>query len=181
MTSDDVLRIAFPQFFPAHWLDRSDIAFTGFPSCVRVGYVVREAGGYAYLMKDELAEMGLPVRTLHEVALENLSRLPSADITIGRVPGGAEGWISAADNFAAVRILLPSVRQTFREALGTEFCFVLPHRDACFCWSMTQPAERQSRHAAEAVEDFMQDDYCLTPDILLCSTNCFHVHREQPV
>ena len=67
----------------------------------------------------------------------------------------------------------------FSEALGEEFFLSTPHRDWCFCWSPTQPSERQARHAQEALEDFLQDDYNLTPDILRYSHGDFRMHREQ--
>jgi hypothetical protein len=62
--------------------------------------------------------------------------------------------------------------------LGDPFLVTLPHRDSCFCWSITQPSERQARHAAEALEDFI-DDYALTPDILLATSDGFSMYVEQ--
>jgi uncharacterized protein YtpQ (UPF0354 family) len=179
---DDVIKGVLPQFFPKYWLDEPGIVFTDFPSRVRIGYVTRGNGGYSYLMEHEFPQLELSLAELHDVALTNLARLPSAGITIGKVPEGAEGWISAKDdNFAAARILLPSVQQAFRKALGEEFHFVLPHRDWCFCWSRAQSPERQSKHAEEALEDFLQDDYNLSPDIFLCSDHGFSLYREQVV
>jgi uncharacterized protein YtpQ (UPF0354 family) len=179
---DDVITGVLPQFFPKHWLDQPGIVFTDFPSRIRIGYVLRVEDGYSYLMEHEFPQFELSVAELHDIALTNLVRLPSAGITIGKVPEGAEGWISAKDdNFAAVRILLPSVQQAFRKALGEEFHLVLPHRDWCFCWSRLQSTERQCKHAEEALEDFLKDDYSLTPDILLCSHDGFSLHREQLV
>src|SRR5688572_1858750 len=110
VTVDQLISGALPQFFPAHWLERPGMAFTPFPSRIRIGYVRRQEAAYSYIMEDELAALGLPRPDLHAAALKNLEKLPSASITIGKVPGGAEGWIAATeDNFAAVRILLPEV------------------------------------------------------------------------
>jgi uncharacterized protein YtpQ (UPF0354 family) len=177
---DQVISRVLPQFFPAHWLERPGIAFTPFPSRIRVGYVLRAAAGYGYIMEGELAALGTPLENLHAAALENLGRLPSGSVTIARVPGGAEGWIAATDdNFAAVRILLRQVQREFCQALGEEFLVSLPHRDDCFCWSLAQQAERQERNAREAMEHFLNDDYNLTPDILLCSGGVFRLHCQQ--
>ena len=163
-----------------HWLDDAGIIFSDFPSRIRIGYVLRGDGGYSYIMEQKFSELGLSVAELHGIALTNLGRLPSGSITIGEVLGGWEGWVSAKeDNFAAVRILLPSVQREFREALGDEFLFVLPHREWCFCWSLAQQPERQAKHAKEALEDFLQDDYNLTPDILRYSHDGFRLHQEQ--
>ena len=169
-----------PQFFPAHWLEHPGIAFTPFPSRIRIGYVLRQEGRYGYVMEDELAALGLRVPDLHATALTNLAKLPSASITIGKVPGGAEGWIAAGDdNFGAVRILLPEVQREFRDALGEEFLVTVACRDDCFCWSLSQSPERQERHAREALEAFRNDEYNLTPDILLCRNGGFEPHRQQ--
>ena len=70
-----------------------------------------------------------------------------------------QGFIVADDNFAAARILLPEFRTALASSLGDPFLVTLPDRDWCFCWSRTQPSERQARHAAEALEDFINEDY----------------------
>src|SRR5258706_15398021 len=120
--TDDIIDRVLPQFFPKHWLDAPGIVFTDFPSRIRIGYVLRDAGAFSYIVDEKFSGLRLSVEELHAAALANLVRLPSASISIGKVPGGAEGWISATDdNFAAVRILLPSVQREFGEALGEEF------------------------------------------------------------
>jgi uncharacterized protein YtpQ (UPF0354 family) len=177
---NDIISRILPQFFPKHWLDTMRIVSSDFPSHIRIGYVVPEAGGYSYIMDEQFSELGLSMEELHATALNNLARLLPGGITIGKVPGGAEGWISASeDNFTAVRVLLPSVQLEFRKALGEEFLVSVPHRDSCFCWSPTQPPERQERHAREALEDFVEDEYNLTPDILRYSHGGFRLHREK--
>lgn len=182
MKTDEVITRALPQFFPAQWLDRPGLVFTDFPSRIRVGYVVRGEGNYSYLCDEEFSALSITLEDLHAVALTNLARLPPANISIGKVPGGAEGWISATDdNFAAVRILLPKVQEVFRQQIGEEFLVSISHRDDCFCWSPVQPAERQEKHAREALAAFVQEEYSLTPDILICSQGRFRLQREQVV
>jgi hypothetical protein len=63
--------------------------------------------------------------------------------------------------------------------LGEEFLVTIACRDDCFCWSVSQPPERQERHARAAMEAFMDDDYNLTPDILLCCSGGFELNRQQ--
>jgi hypothetical protein len=175
-----VISRVLPQFFPAHWLDRPGLVFREFPSCIRIGYVVRGEGNYSYLCDEEFAGLSFTLEEIHAASLENLTELPSAQISIGKVPGGSEGWIHATeDNFAAARILLPNLQQLFRQELGDEFLLTLPHRDDCFCWSMRQAPERQEKHAADAVAAFLNEAYNLTPDVLLCSQKGFHLHLQQ--
>jgi uncharacterized protein YtpQ (UPF0354 family) len=182
MNSDDVLALVLPQFFPQHWLEHPGIVYSAFPSCIRIGYVLRGEGRYSYVLDEQCAALNLTLERLHAAALENLARLPSATISIGKVLGGAEGWISAADdNFAAVRILLPEVQQEFCQELGDGFLLTLSHRDDCFCWSAAQKAERQAEHARHSLEAFLNEDYNLTPDILVFRDGAFHLQRKQSV
>lgn len=182
MKKDHLRSRVLPQFFPTHWLDRPGLVFRDFPSRIRIGYVVRGEGNYSYLCDEEFSELSATLEEVHAAALENLAKLPSAQISIGKVPGGAEGWIHASeDNFAAARILLPKVQQVFRRELGEEFLLALPHRDDCFCWSMRQTPERQEQHAADALEAFQQEEYNLTPDILQCTQSGFRLHCQQVV
>jgi hypothetical protein len=177
---DDVINRVLPQFFPQHWRDAPGIVFTDFPSRIRIGYVLRGDGSYSYILDDEFAGLGISLEELHAAALANLAGLPSASISIAKVPGGAEGWLhSTDDNFAAARILLPDVQRAFIEALGEPFLFSLSHRDDCFCWSPAQSQERQQTHVRGALQRFLQEDYNLTPDILCYSHEVFTLHLEQ--
>jgi uncharacterized protein YtpQ (UPF0354 family) len=179
---DDVINRVLPQFFPKHWLDAPGIVFTDFPSRIRIGYVLRGDGSYSFILDDEFAGLGIALEELHAAALDNLAELPSASISIAKVPGGAEGWLHATDdNFAAVRILLPEVLREFTDALGEPFLFSVSHRDDCFCWSLAQSRERQHTHVRGALERFLQEDYNLTPDILSYSHEYFTLHLEQAV
>ena len=179
MATDDIISRVFPQFFPAHWLKNPGIVFSDFPSRIRIGYVLREEGQYSYILDDAFAALSITVEELHATALANLLKLP-ASMSTAKVANGAEGWIAATDdNFAAVRILLPEVQEYFCEVLGEKFLVTLPLRDDCFCWSLTQLEERQEKHAQEALDHFIEDDYNLTPDILVFSHGVFQLHREQ--
>lgn len=168
-----------PQFFPANWVEKYQITSSEFPSRIRVGYVLPEPGGYSYLLKHDFKALDLSLQELHSFALANLSARLSGRMMLAEPPGGAEGWIAADDNFAAARILLPNARKDLSSKLGDEFFVTLPHRDWCFCWSSSQPQDRQARHAAEALEDFAKSDYRLTPDILKASSNGFTLYRAQ--
>jgi uncharacterized protein YtpQ (UPF0354 family) len=176
---DTLKASVLPQFFSASWLEDIPIVFSDFPSRIRIGYVLRKDGAYSYVLKDDFQRLGITVAELHAIAVENLSDLTPGRITLADLPGGSEGFIDADDNFAAARILLPEARTMFASRLGDSFLVTLPHRDSCFCWSLTQPPERQAQHAAEALEDFIDDDYRLTPDILLAASNGFSMYKEQ--
>lgn len=178
--TEEVIARVLPQFFPKHWLDSPGKVFCEFPSRIRIGYVMREGGRYSYMIDDQFARLGISLQELHAAAVSNLAGLPSASISIGKVPGGAEGWLNSTnDNFAAARILLPEVQHEFTESLGEQFLVSLSHRDDCFCWSISQSPERQQKHVREALERFLQEEYNLTPDILRFSGGMFSLYLEQ--
>ncbi len=180
MKKDEVIARVLPQFFPKHWLDKPGPVCSEFPSRIRIGYVLRSDSQYSYLLEEELGALDLSVGEVHEAAVANLARLPSGAISIGKVPGGAEGWLHAADdNFAAARILVPAVQREFTQELGEPFLLALSHRDDCFCWSEQQSPERQRKHAREALERFLAEEYNLTPDILHFSSGRFSLSLEQ--
>src|SRR5438093_10176585 len=123
------------------------MVFSVFPWKIRIGCVRPEKGGYSYLLKEHFDGLGIALPELHSFALENLANLSSGRMTFAEPPGGPEGFIAADDNFAAVRILLPEVRECFAAELGEKFLVTLPCRDWCFCWSLSQPQDRQAEHA----------------------------------
>jgi hypothetical protein len=181
---DDLLTSAvIPQFFPAHWLqDAPDIVHTAFPSRIRIGYVIRREGGYAYVMQGELEAAGLSLAHLHEAAVENLRALPCPDLNVAQTPGGPEAWLGdAADNFNAARLLMPALQGMLAADLGEPFYAVLPCRDWFTCWSRKQSPEWQTKNKAEAVETFLGDKYNLTPDVFVFEGGRFRMGEVQEV
>jgi hypothetical protein len=174
--------IVYPQFFPAHWLTETcDIVHSTFPSCIRIGYVIRGDGGYSYLMGPEFRQSEIALGTLHESALRNLRALPMPELSVADTPGGPEAFLGeSSDNFMAARILLPVVQRELSRALGDEFLLALPCRDWMFCWSKSQSPDRRAHNVSEARKIFTSDDYSLTPDILSFSQGGgFQVHEQQ--
>jgi uncharacterized protein YtpQ (UPF0354 family) len=183
MENIDLLSVVLPQFFPAHWLKNApDMIFTDFPSRIRIGYVVREEGAYSYVMHPALEEADISVSALHASALRNLRALPLPGLTVGKTPGGPEAFLEDVDdNFRAIRILLPVVEEVLAHQLGDEYFLAIPCRDWFFCWSKNQSPEWQQRNISHARKNFLEDDYNLTPDILLRSKAGFSLHLTQNI
>jgi uncharacterized protein YtpQ (UPF0354 family) len=172
-----------PQFFPAHWLnDAPDLVFTEFPSRIRIGYVIRGEGSYSYVMRPALEDAGTSLEALHNLALDNLRAMPCEGLQLGKTPGGSEVFLTGIDdNFQAARILLPNVQSVIVREIGEEYFAAIPCRDWFVCWSKDQASEWQERNVKSALADFIDDDYNLTPDILLRSTDGFSVHLTQQI
>jgi uncharacterized protein YtpQ (UPF0354 family) len=182
MECGSILDRVLPQFFPRHWLDAPGLMYRDFPSRIQIGYVLRGMGEYSYLLEDDFSTLGRSADDLHSAALMNLARLPGGSVSIAKMPDGGEGWISATeDNFAAVRILLSGFQQELSSALGDGFLFTIPHRDDCFCWSEDQLPEHQERHARDAMDAFLREDYNLSPDIFRCSAGRIELFQLQIV
>jgi uncharacterized protein YtpQ (UPF0354 family) len=181
--SNNLLSEVLPQFFPAHWLDDApDLVFSAFPSRIRIGYVVRREGSYSYVMRPTLEDVGVSLQALHNSALDNLRAMPCGGLRVGQTPGGPEAFLTGVDdNFQAIRILLPNVQAAIVQEMGEEFFAAIPCRDWFVCWSRNQSKEWQERNVAKALEDFINDEYNLSPDILLRSMDGFSVHLAQEI
>lgn len=181
MRWSDVRSRILPQFFPVEWTeDPGGIFCQPFPSRVRIGFVVKSRNASSYLTLTDFVDLGVSESELQQTAYDNLGALSTGRIKIARVPEGAEGYISADDNFAAVRILLPSARQIISEALGPNFLMTIPHRDDCFFWSESQTAARQGKHQENAAEDFLKSPNSLTPDVIAIRGHEFSLREAQP-
>jgi uncharacterized protein YtpQ (UPF0354 family) len=177
----ELLSSVLPQFFPAHWLEEAaELVFTDFPSQIRIGYVIRKQEGYSFLMRRSLEEACVSIDAVHAAAIANLAEMPLNGLTVGKTPGGSEAFLAdVEDNFRAVRILLPRVHKVIAQELGYEYFVAIPCRDWFVAWSTTQEREWQQRNMQRAVSDYIDDEYNLTPDILLRSNNGFSLFLAQ--
>ena len=156
-----------PQFFPRSWEDERDAFGITFTEDIALGFVVREHGGYSYLLKtDARAEGSSPENLLLE-ALNNLAQREGAELKIARPPGSTVAWVTAKDNFAAVRMLLPTVKSKLTAELGDHYLFTVPSRDLCLFWTASSPAELSEKHALEAREDHKSEEYNLSPHVYI--------------
>ena len=160
-----------PQFCPAEWVAEHSIVGLRFSSAVCVGLVERVDSGYSYVTQEQFNLQDNDVSGLLSAALSNLAELTPTGVSVhvARPPGATVIWIEAPDNFAAIRMLLPSVKARLNSELGPGFLFTIPSRDLCLCWNAGAPAELSAKHAAEATEDFHQEEHNLTAKVLVYS------------
>jgi hypothetical protein len=155
------LQNLLPQFFPSSWEKDSEVYGITFTPDVSLGFVEREKGGYSYLLtgdEDVVPEL------LFENSLDNLKKQSvGVEVKIGYPPGATVLWVNAPDNFAAVRLLLPSVMELIKEKIGNRFFFTIPSRDLILCWNVDAPKSLTDKHTREALEDFESEEYSLSP------------------
>lgn len=143
---------------------------------------MREDGGYSYLAQNDFMPLGWSLQRLHATALENLQALEMPSLNVAKAPGGAEAFLSDdKDNFTAARILLPTVRETLAAELGAQYLLAIPCRDWFFCWASGQNDECQTKNRADARRIFREDDYNLTPDILIVTESGIRMYEKQDV
>ncbi len=158
----DTSRI-IPQLFPAGWTDDYQVFGIPFTEEVSIGFVAREDGRYSYVMQHDV---DTPSDQLLTLALANLATLEEGvALKVARPPGATVVWIEAPDNFGAVRLLLPSVKEMLFQELGSDFLFTIPSRDLILCWTAAAPKALTDKHAHEALEDFQSEEYNLSPHV----------------
>jgi hypothetical protein len=152
-----------PQFFPKSWEAECDVFGMSFTEDVSIGFVVRENGGYSYLLNGDAINNAIDSQILLKESTSNLAELSAgAELKIARPPGAVVAWINANDNFAAIRILLPKVLNVFKQELGNFFYFTIPSRDLVLCWNKDAPEDITNKHLDEAAEDFRTEEYNLS-------------------
>lgn len=156
-----------PQFLPRAWLDEHDIFGIAFTQDIAIGFVTRENGGYSFLLSEDGGARASSREHLLANALNNLAQMrDGAELKIARPPGSTVIWIKAEDNFAAVRMLLPSVKSKLVAELGEQYLFTVPSRDLCLFWNASSPTELSAKHALEAQEDYACEKYNLSPHVM---------------
>jgi hypothetical protein len=91
------------------------------------------------------------------------------EIKIVRPYGATVIWINANDNFIAVRMLLPKIKELINKEIGRNFLFTIPSRDLVLMWNIDAPNELTEKHRKEAMEDFENEEYSLSPNVFLCT------------
>lgn len=157
-----------PQFFPREWQDAYSIYGIPFTEDVSLGFVVREAGGYSYVLEEDAENTSLDA--LLETGLGNLAGFgDNKQLHSASPPGATVIWLTADDNFIAVRLLLPKVQEFIRRRLGESFLFTIPSRDQFLAWDLDAPLDTTLKHAQVARADFDSDEYNLSPHVYVYS------------
>jgi len=142
-----------------------------FTDVVSVGFVMRLEGQYSYILQHQIGELDVSAEDLLDVALANLREMRTGvHFHLARPPGSTVLWITAEDNFSAVRLLLPQVQANIHKEIGPAFCFTIPNRDNMLVWSADAPDNITQKHLREAREDYDTDEYNLSPHGYIYST-----------
>ncbi|MED4750267.1 DUF1444 family protein [Brevibacillus choshinensis] len=119
-----VLRhVSMVKKYPDRWVTRSHTADTA------VLYALDMGKGYVLIERTMLSQAGWSEDQLHQYAIANLQELPYS-VKTQEVAGNRIHFISPSDGYAASRVLLESVLQTFdQQKEGTQLGVAIPHQD----------------------------------------------------
>jgi len=152
-----------PQFFPSYWTNDSEVFGIPFTDEISIGFVIREIGGYSYLLKDDFNLLSIDTNTLLTSAINNLDKeFENCDIKEYKLNGGSVVfWNSENDNFTAVRILSTKYSSILKKIFPVDFYFSIPDRDLITCWYSTDDEENE-KFTTETIEDFNDSEYRLS-------------------
>jgi hypothetical protein len=152
-----------PQLFPIEWIDRLSLVHRPFASGAALGFVLDFAKSTQYVRVDDMARWHV---TLDELSASAFANLELASKGIRPVSGGHEGdrflVLETGDSYDAVRLFLPSVRESAAKTLGTPFLAAVPSRGRLFLWPTGSSAQFQEHTRNVVRQDFTADPYPLS-------------------
>lgn len=160
-----------PQLMPTEYLQQAPATLLSFPLTddVAIGVVVDRENTYAYVREEDPALWGVTSAEVYEIAVQNLDRA-SKEIPMHAGPG-ADRFVAieAGDGYDAARILVPALRASIAERLGSPFLAAIPNRDFLICWAQGASPEfdafvREKVRRGNAVQP-----YPLTAEVLLAT------------
>lgn len=165
--AEDVVSL---QFMPADYLRPFDgkrvLVTRPFVEGVQLAVVLVQEDGYNYVREEDRVRWKVGEQTLFNTALKNLDlRNKNAKLQGGGDPDRFLA-LEEKDGYDAVRFLVPWVRQEAAKFLGEPFLAIIPNRDFLVMWSTKNSAGFQSFARTRATDDFKNQPYPLTPNVL---------------
>ena len=126
----------------------------------------------AIYSKKNLKEKDFSQDALLSSSIMNLEKMnKEVEIKLAHPSGSNVIWINANDNFIAIRMLLPDVKNFIEKEIGKNFLFTIPSRDIILIWNIDAPKELTEKHRKEAKEDFESEEYSLSPNVFIFNGN----------
>lgn len=155
-----------PQIMPSPFADKAPLISFPLGSTLAIGIVLDGAKGYQYLRWEDALRWNKSHRELLDLSLTNL------DEASGPLQAQANEneevklvAIATRDGFDAARILVPALRESLANRLGSPFCFGVPNRDCLICWNLAASPRIAAAIAAQLRKDFQTQPYPLSPNV----------------
>lgn len=130
---------------------------------VVVCYVIRSKKFFRFVTGWDVDRWGTTGPDLHQLALENLARLPWPRELFGarQRDGGRVILVETNDNLASSRLLHPDLYRLFANPLGSPFWAGIPDRDTLVAFSDRRSLKQ--RMSRKLRKDFTSSAYAITP------------------
>lgn len=130
---------------------------------VIVCYAIKRPKLFRFVTGWDVNRWGTDVKTLHELALQNLGKLPwPKRLEGGRQPdGGRVIVVDTRDSMTANRLLHPDLHRIFSQALGSPFWAGIPDRETLVLFSDRRLLKK--RIARKLKKDHDTSAYPITP------------------
>jgi uncharacterized protein YtpQ (UPF0354 family) len=130
---------------------------------VLICYVIKSKKFYRFVTGWDLGRWGTDAQALHQLALDNLARLPWPSRLEGarQSDGGRVILIETADGLASSRLLHPDLHHLLSVPLGSPFWAGIPDRDTLVVYSDRRSLKQ--RISRKLRKDFRTSAYPITP------------------
>lgn len=102
---------------------------------------------------------------VYQIAMGNLSTMAEGLEIVGTMTPYKKLWNELGVEWASVTLLLPAMRQTLAETIGSPFRFAIPSRHRLYAWVDLDNQERQSAMKAQITQEIEQWPNALTTTI----------------
>ena len=130
---------------------------------VVICYVIRNKKFFRFVTGWDVDRWGTTAQELHQIALDNLTRLPWPTQLVGarQNDGGRLIIVETNDNLAASRLLHPDFHKLFSGPLGSPFWAGIPDRDTLVAYSDRRGLKQ--RMLRKLRKDCRTSAYSITP------------------
>ncbi len=147
-------------------------------SDVVICYVIRNKKFFRFVTGWDVDRWGTTVQELHQIALDNLARLPWPTQLVGarQNDGGRLILVETNDNLAASRLLHPDFHKLFSGPLGSPFWAGIPDRDTLVAYSDRRGLKQ--RMIRKLRKDCRTSAYSITPQPFLVTRDGIAPSRD---
>ncbi len=163
---DDFREEIFPFIRPDSFAKDGQLAKNEWLANLNITYVIHIQSGFRYITTFDMERWGIELDELHQLAITNLSQLPTSAAKPD-IPDGALPFImvAAGDNMEASRLLDPRLYEHFHEMLGGPFIAAIPSRDALILFPNDKDMRRSLQQTVR--KDFETTAYPITDRLFL--------------
>jgi uncharacterized protein YtpQ (UPF0354 family) len=164
---DEVREHILPVLKPTKYITKSSptkhLLTTEWLADVLICYVIKNKKFFRFVTGWDVDRWGTDAQALHNLAVENLARMPWPKKLEGSrdKDGGRVILVETGDSLASSRLLHPELHRLFSGPLGSPFLAGIPDRDTLVVFSNRRVLKQ--RISRRLKKDFQSSAYAITP------------------